>query len=611
MRMNKKNLLKKIRANAKNALIIFSLTLAILIVAFIAYYIEFKQKVLPNSYVVSENISSLSKDELSSRIAQIHETGKQNKISLKFEDKSWEMTLESAGWKLLQDTQTDKIFSTGHSQKWYKNIWPLVRCIFARRDYNIEYEFDEKKVEDWIDSINGEIGTPKKEANIQIKKGELQVIEPQAGKKINLEKLTSFLEDIFALDTKDIIILELSDDNPIISREEAESLSDKARQLTSEAVTLIAPEGKIDLSSRELGLMIELKKNIQSRKGLFGAKNEYSDAYVSFSEDKIREVLDDNADRVNTDPVDAKFSIVDGKVSILQASSDGKVIKTDDAVKQIVSTLETGEQKEIQLPIETKKASVSADEISDIEKYGIKELVGTATTSFTGSTANRIQNIKIGVQFISGTLVKPGEEFSTIAHLGAIDGSSGYLQELVIKENETIPEFGGGLCQVSTTLFRSVMNAGMEVTERHNHSYRVSYYEPPVGMDATIYSPRPDFKFKNDYNGYILIQGRVEGKKITFDIYGSKDGREVEITDPYVYDITDPPADIYIDDPGLAPGEVKRIDRSHQGAKAVFYYRVKKDGKTNEQKFLSSYVGWPAKYLRGPQISEQPAPPAQ
>jgi len=609
--MNKKNLLKKIRANAKNALIIFSLTLVILIVAFIAYYIEFKQKVLPNSYIVSENISSLSKDELSTRISQIHEAGKQNKISLKFEDKSWEMTLESAGWKILQDDQTDKIFSAGHSQKWYKNIWSLVRCIFVQHNYDIEYEFDEKKVDDWIDSINSEIGTPKKEANIQIKKGELQIIEPQVGKKINLEKLTSFLEDIFALDTKDAITLELSDDNPIISRSEAESLSDKARQLTSEAVTLVAPEGKIDLSTRELGIMIELKKSVQSKRGLFGIKNEYSHPYVSFSEDEIREILNDNADRVNTDPVDAKFSIVDGKVSILQASSDGKVIKTDDAVKQIVSVLEAGEQKEIKLPVEIKKASVLADEISDIEKYGIKELVGTATTSFNGSTANRIQNIKIGVQFISGTLVKPGEEFSTIAHLGAIDGSSGYLQELVIKENETIPEFGGGLCQVSTTLFRSVMNAGMEVTERHNHSYRVSYYEPPVGMDATIYSPRPDFKFKNDYNGYILIQGRVEGRKITFDIYGSKDGREVEITDPYVYDITDPPADIYIDDPSLAAGEVKRIDRSHQGAKAVFYYRVKKDGETDEQKFLSSYVGWPAKYLRGPQISEQSTPPTQ
>ncbi len=610
MRMTKKSLLKKIRANAKNALIVFSLAFVVLVAAFIAYYIEFEHKVLPNSYIVSETISGLSKEDLLSRINQIYESGKQNKISLKYEDKSWDMTLESAGWKITGD-QADKIFFVGHQDEWYKNIWPLVRCIFSRQDFALKYEFDEKKIEDWVSLINSEIGTPKKEANLQIKNGELKIIDPEAGKTINLDKLTSAMESTFALKNKDTIILELTDDNAIISRDEAEALSDRARQLTSGGVTLVAPEGEIKLSPSELGLMIKLKKTVQSKKGLFGTKSEYSQAYVSFNEDEIREVLDDEADRVNTDAVDAKFTITNGKVSILQASSDGKVVKTDDAIKQIITALEAGKQKKIVLPAEVKKATISADDVSDIEKYGIKDLVGTATTSFSGSPSNRIQNIKTGVGFISGTLVKPDEEFSTISHLGAIDGSSGYLQELVIKDNQTIPEFGGGLCQVSTTLFRSVMNAGMEVTERHNHSYRVSYYEPPVGMDATIYSPKPDFKFKNDYSGYVLIQGRVEGTKITFDIYGTKDNRTVEITDPYVYDITEPPADIYIDDPGLAAGEVKRIDRAHAGAKAVFYYRVTKDGKTNEQKFLSSYVAWPAKYLRGPQVTDQQTTPAQ
>ncbi len=610
MRMTKRNLLKKIRANAKNALIVFLLAFVVLVAAFIAYYIEFDQKVLPKSFIVSQDISGLSKQDLSSSLAQIFETNKQNKIILKFEDKTWDMTLESASWKAHGD-QADEVFAVGHQGRWYKNIWPLVRRIFSRQNFALKYEFDEKKIEDWVSSINGEIGTPKKEANLQIKNGALQVIEPEAGKTIDLEKLTSVIEDTFALKNKDAITLELTDDNAIISHSEAEALSDRAKELTSEGVTLVAPEGEIKLSPSELGLMIKLKKTVQSKKGLFGTKSEYSEAYVSFNEDEIREVLDDEADRVNIDAVDAKFTITDGKVSILQASSDGKVVKTDDAVKQIVAALEAGEQKKIELPTEVKKATISADDVSDIEKYAIKELIGTATTSFSGSPSNRIQNIKTGVGFISGTLVKPDEEFSTISHLGAIDGSSGYLQELVIKDNQTIPEFGGGLCQVSTTLFRSVMNAGMEVTERHNHSYRVSYYEPPVGMDATIYSPKPDFKFKNDYSGYILIQGRVEGTKITFDIYGTKDGRSVEITDPYVYDITEPPADIYIDDPGLAAGEVKRIDRAHAGAKAVFYYRVTKDGKTNEQKFLSSYVAWPAKYLRGPQVTDQQTTPAQ
>jgi vancomycin resistance protein YoaR len=348
--------------------------------------------------------------------------------------------------------------------------------------------------------------------------------------------------------------------------------------------------------------MIALKKDIQEKKFLQDVK--LGPAYVSFNSDKIRDFLSKESDNLNIDPSDARFTIVDGKVTLLANSTDGKVVKTDDAVKLIVSQLEKGQTKKIVLPEENDLASISAQETADISKYGIEELIATGSTSFKGSPDNRIQNIKLGVKFISGTLIAPGEEFSTIAHLGAIDGSSGYLQELVIKENETIPEFGGGLCQVSTTLFRTVMNAGLEVTERHNHSYRVSYYEPPVGMDATIYSPSPDFKFRNNTDHYILIQGSVDGNTLKFDFYGKKDNRTVEITTPVMYDVTPPPADIYVDDPSLAPGETKRIDRAHDGSKAYFYYRVTKDGKTTEVKFTSSYVPWPAKYLRGPQPSQ-------
>ncbi len=149
------------------------------------------------------------------------------------------------------------------------------------------------------------------------------------------------------------------------------------------------------------------------------------------------------------------------------------------------------------------------------------------------------------------------------------------------------------------------MNTGLKITERQNHSYRVSYYEPPVGMDATIYSPQPDLKFVNGTSNYILIQGSVSGNKITFDFYGTKDGREVETSDPQIYDVTSPPPPVYIDDPSLEPGEEKRIDREHSGAKATFTYKVKKDGKVLfEQKFNSAYVPWAAKYLRGPSKPE-------
>ena len=133
----------------------------------------------------------------------------------------------------------------------------------------------------------------------------------------------------------------------------------------------------------------------------------------------------------------------------------------------------------------------------------------------------------------NGVLIKPGEEFSFVKILGEVDGEHGYLPELVIKHDKTEPEFGGGICQVSTTTFRAAINSGLEITARRNHAYPVSYYNPQ-GMDATVYVPRPDLRFINNTPGYILIETQIEGTKLIFNFYGTDDGRRVNIIGPKI-----------------------------------------------------------------------------
>jgi vancomycin resistance protein YoaR len=163
-----------------------------------------------------------------------------------------------------------------------------------------------------------------------------------------------------------------------------------------------------------------------------------------------------------------------------------------------------------------------------------------------------------------------------------------------------VPEFGGGLCQVSSTLFRAAMSAGVKIIERQNHKYRVSYYEPPVGMDATIYDPAPDFKFANNYGTHILIKSKIEKTKITFELYGTKDSRVVEMSEPELYDLVDPGPPVLVESDTLPAGQKKQIEKAHQGASAKFNYKVTKDGKAlQERTFVSKYVPWPEKWLIG------------
>jgi vancomycin resistance protein YoaR len=233
------------------------------------------------------------------------------------------------------------------------------------------------------------------------------------------------------------------------------------------------------------------------------------------------------------------------------------------------------------------------------ERLGIRELIGRGTSDFSGSPTNRRKNIKLGAERVHGTIVLSGEEFSMIKTLGPIDGEHGWLPELVIKGNRTLPEFGGGLCQIGTTAFRAAMNTGLLITERRNHSYRVRYYEP-AGTDATIYDPSPDFKFKNDTPYAILITTELQGDIVVFSVWGTEDGREAVIGKSVVTNITAPPPKKLIETTDLPVGQTKCTETAHAGATAKVDYTVTYgNGKTKKVTFTSVYRPWQAVCLVG------------
>jgi vancomycin resistance protein YoaR len=171
--------------------------------------------------------------------------------------------------------------------------------------------------------------------------------------------------------------------------------------------------------------------------------------------------------------------------------------------------------------------------LKDVQKLGIKDLIARGESNFSGSPRNRVKNIGVGRLRYQGILVAPDEEFSFNRYLGLVTAETGYLPELVILENVTTPQYGGGLCQVSTTAFRMAVKAGFDVTARRQHAYPVRYYGKP-GFDATIYPPAPDLRFRNNTGHWVLIQTSIEGTKLIFDVYGKSDGRTVTIDGPHI-----------------------------------------------------------------------------
>lgn len=321
---------------------------------------------------------------------------------------------------------------------------------------------------------------------------------------------------------------------------------------------------------------------------------------ILFDEKGLSSYLSKIALEIDIAPVEGLFDFQDGRVTAFRISSDGRALDIPLTTKMTREKISSIPQSiTILLPVKTVKPKVPTDEANNL---GIKELIGKGESFFKDSIPSRVYNIKLGASKFHGITIPPGEIFSFNENIGTVSAYTGYEQAYVIEKGKTVLGDGGGVCQVSSTLFRAALYSGLPIIERIAHSYRVSYYEPPVGFDATVYDPAPDFKFKNDTGKNILIQTIVdnEEKKLTFEFYGTKDGREVIISDPVITSQAPAPKPTYQDDPTLAKGAEKQIDTAHSGASVYFTRKVTRKGETLiDETIRSNYIPWAAVILRG------------
>ena len=249
---------------------------------------------------------------------------------------------------------------------------------------------------------------------------------------------------------------------------------------------------------------------------------------LSFSDKALTENLQGLEDTYNIPPQDALFRFENGKVTGFKIEQNGLQIDREDTFNQfknIINQIES-EKSEFQILVKDKVIKPKIN-LEAINNFGIVEKIGEGKSNYKGSIASRIHNVILASSKFDGVLIPQNEEFSFNKTIGDISANTGYLQAYIIKDGRTILGDGGGVCQVSTTLFRAALNSGLPITKRTAHAYRVHYYEndSKPGFDATVYSPSTDFRFKNDTPAYILIQRELnkETMDLKFVFYGKKD----------------------------------------------------------------------------------------
>jgi vancomycin resistance protein YoaR len=306
------------------------------------------------------------------------------------------------------------------------------------------------------------------------------------------------------------------------------------------------------------------------------------------------------AEQINRPARDARldFDPETGQLKPLIVSQEGYVLDVASTVA-LADAQAVTEDHVIPLPVEVIRPDVA---VENIPQLGIKELVSEATTYFKGSSAARMRNIQVAASRFEGVVIAPGEIFSFNEYLGDVSTATGYEESLIIWGDRTAIGIGGGVCQVSTTVFRAAFWAGLPILERYNHGYRVSWYEPPVGMDATVYAPAVDLKFKNDMASYLLIKVAtdLEAATVTFRFYGTDQGRVVELDGPVESNDVPHGAPVYQDDASLPLGTEKQVEWAHDGVDVTIFRTVSEGGQVIlRDQFFSRYSPWVALYLRG------------
>lgn len=324
----------------------------------------------------------------------------------------------------------------------------------------------------------------------------------------------------------------------------------------------------------------------------------------SVDAEAVRSVIENQAAAMNTEAVDASLTLEDGSF-VVHEGQDGYVINADASVEKVVNYMSEewhGGNGGAVLVTDVDEAQGDTEQLALVH-----DTLGSSSTDYSSSNSNRKQNVRRGAELINGTILYPGEEFSVEEAVVPFDEENGYAPAASYEMGNVVETYGGGICQVSTTLYLAVLRAELEVTERSNHSMIVNYVKP--SMDAAIAEGYKDFRFVNNTDAPIYIMGYADGSEIGFIIYGheTRDPNRTVTYESETLTTTESTTEL-VEDSSASYGSVTQKSSGHTGYTARLWKVVTVNGEeTREQVNSSTYNMTPDTYAVGTNTDDSAA----
>lgn len=601
----------------EQALLAFALGLVsffvLAVLSLFAFQIWYLGRIYPGVTVNNVDIGGMNPHDAAEKLSQSFTYAQSGHILLTDQAKTWAVNPAEMGLFLNPEITAESAFYFGRRDGLLRRLEEQFGAHSGRRTLSPNLIFDQRMAFQYLTELAKEVDQPLVEPSLSVEGTDVTIHAGQSSRQLDIPATLEMITRQMQTLQDGIIPLRVIENHPTILDVGAQA--EIARRLLSEPLTLTLPPeqegaGPWPIPPETLAgmLVFEHAENVSTP--------EYR---VALNEQKLRAYLAEIAPQLKQEPADARFIFNDdtGQLELIQPSVIGRMMDIENSIRTIQKQALQGEHS---IPLELVLTPPRVSDDVTAEQLGISGLLHSEISYFYGSSPERIQNIQAAAARFHGLLVAPGETFSMAAALGNISLDNGYVEALIIHGNQTIKGVGGGVCQVSTTLFRTAFFSGFPISERHAHAYRVSYYEKTpsnqidpnlAGLDATVFVPLVDLKFTNDTPDWLLMETYVNPtySTIFWKFYSTPDGRFVQWETTGPVNIVKAPKPLYRENPDLPKGEVKQMDWAADGADITITRRVyKNEALYFQDTFQTHYKPWQAIYDYGPGTEGMPPP---
>lgn len=493
-------------------------------------------------------------------------------VTLAAGNERWDVTAESVALSVDATGLAEAAHRVGRGA-FLEAVSERSRAILGGVTVPLELGCDDDLIERIVETINAGIAQPARDAKIVVEGASVRLVPPAEGRGVDVGDARTAILAAFLADDRSASV-ELVTLQPEIDEAGADAAYDAARSMVAGPLELYYEDKTWQIEPATIGGWIDIRS-------VEGTDGPVLEAYIA--SDEVSATILPLVAEVGRPARNASFTASAGTVTIVPAE-DGLAVDAEDLAAKLQVLLTGVGERRTELAMSRVEADLTTEEARGL---GIVERISTFTTEYSASNKPRVNNIHTLADALDGTLIGPGETFSFNGTVGERTAAKGYQEAPAIVNGKLVPQLGGGICQVNTTLFNTVFFSGLPVVERHNHSQYISHY--PKGRDATVSWGGPDFKFTNDTPDWILIATGYSNSSVTISLYGTDPGYEVSYETGAWTNLVNPPIR-EVQDPELPVGTRVVEERGVSGRTIVVTRVVTKGGaEVRRDSFKSVY----------------------